>query len=134
MPPGTGDVQISVAENLSLSGAIIVSTPQRVATADVVRGMKMFKAEGIGVPVLGVVENMAFFTPAELPDHRYYIFGKGGAREMAEKEGVDFLGEIPLIQAIAENSDNGTPIALGTSEEEKYYAAICRKVVDKVTK
>jgi ATP-binding protein involved in chromosome partitioning len=134
MPPGTGDVQISIAENLSLTGAIIVSTPQKVATADVVRGMKMFKAEGIGVPVLGVVENMAFFTPAELPDHRYYIFGKGGAREMAEKEGVDFLGEIPLIQAIAENSDNGTPIALGTSEEEKYYAAICRKVVDKVTK
>ncbi len=134
MPPGTGDVQISVAENLSLTGAIIVSTPQRVATADVVRGMKMFKAEGIGVPVLGVVENMAFFTPAELPNNRYYIFGKGGAREMAEKEGVPFLGEIPLIQAIAENSDNGTPIALGSSEEESYYAVICRKVVDKLTK
>jgi ATP-binding protein involved in chromosome partitioning len=96
--------------------------------------MKMFKAEGIGVPVLGVVENMAFFSPAELPNNRYYIFGKGGAREMAEKEGVPFLGEIPLIQAIAENSDNGTPIALGSSEEESYYAAICRKVVDKLTK
>jgi ATP-binding protein involved in chromosome partitioning len=134
MPPGTGDVQISVAENLSLTGAIIVSTPQRVATADVVRGMKMFKAEGIAVPVLGVVENMAFFSPAELPNNRYYIFGKGGAREMAEKEGVAFLGEIPLIQVIAENSDNGTPIALGSSEEESYYAAICRKVVDKLTK
>lgn len=134
MPPGTGDVQISVAENLSLTGALIVSTPQRVATADVVRGMKMFEAEGIGVPVLGVVENMAFFSPAELPDHRYYIFGRGGAREMATAEGVDFLGEIPLIQSIAENSDNGTPIALGSSEEEQYYAAICQKVVEKVMK
>ena len=134
MPPGTGDVQISIAENLSLSGAIIVSTPQKVATADVIRGMKMFQAEGIGVPVLGIVENMAYFTPAELPDNRYYIFGKGGARQMAEKEGVDFLGEIPLIQAIAENSDNGTPIALGSTEEEKFYADICRKVVSKVIK
>ena len=134
MPPGTGDVQISVAENLPLTGAVIVSTPQKVATADVVRGMKMFETEGIGVAVLGVVENMAYFTPAELPDHRYYIFGKGGAREMAEKEEVDFLGEIPLIQSIAENSDNGTPVALGSSEEEKYYAAICRKVVSKVIK
>lgn len=134
MPPGTGDVQISVAENLSLTGAIIVSTPQKVATADVVRGMKMFEAEGIGVPVLGVVENMAYFSPAELPGSRYYIFGRGGAREMAEKEGVDFLGEIPLIQSIAENSDAGTPVALGSSEEEKFYAEICRKVVEKVTK
>ena len=134
MPPGTGDVQISIAENLSLSGAIIVSTPQKVATADVIRGMKMFQAEGIGVPVLGIVENMAYFTPAELPDNRYYIFGKGGARQMAEKEGVDFLGEIPLIQAIAENSDNGTPIALGSTEEEMFYADICRKVVSKVIK
>lgn len=134
MPPGTGDVQISVAENLSLTGALIVSTPQRVATADVVRGMKMFEAEGIGVPVLGVIENMAYFTPAELPNNRYYIFGHGGARKMAEAEGVDFLGEIPLIQSIAENSDNGTPIALGTSEEEKHYAAICEKVVEKVMK
>ena len=134
MPPGTGDVQISVAENLPITGAVIVSTPQKVATADVVRGMKMFEAEGINIPVLGVVENMAYFSPAELPDHRYYIFGKGGAREMAEKEGVDFLGEIPLIQTIAENSDNGTPVALGSSEEEKFYAEICRKVVSKVIK
>lgn len=134
MPPGTGDVQISIAENLALSGAVIVSTPQKVATADVVRGMKMFEAEGIGVPVLGVVENMAFFSPAELPDHRYYIFGRGGARQMAEKEGVDFLGEIPLIQSIAENSDAGTPIALGSSEEEGYYAEICRKIVEKLMK
>lgn len=134
MPPGTGDVQISVAENLSLTGAIIVSTPQRVATADVLRGMKMFEAEGVGVPVLGIIENMAYFSPAELPDHRYYIFGKEGARKMAEQEGVDFLGEIPLIQSIAENSDNGTPVALGSSQEESYYAAVCRRVVSKLSK
>lgn len=134
MPPGTGDVQISIVENLTLSGAVIVSTPQMVAVADVVRGMKMFEAEGVGVPVLGVVENMAFFTPAELPNNRYYIFGRGGARQMAEAEGVDFLGEVPLIQSIAENSDAGTPVALGSSEGEKYYADICRKVVSKLIK
>lgn len=134
MPPGTGDVQISIVENLTLSGAVIVSTPQKVAVADVVRGMKMFEAEGVGVPVLGVVENMAFFTPAELPNNRYYIFGRGGARQMAEAEGVDFLGEVPLIQSIAENSDAGTPVALGSSEGEKYYAEICRKVVSKLIK
>ena len=134
MPPGTGDVQISIVENLTLSGAVIVSTPQKVAVADVVRGMKMFEAEGVGVPVLGVVENMAFFTPAELPNNRYYIFGRGGARQMAEAEGVDFLGEVPLIQSIAENSDAGTPVALGSSQEEQYYAEICRKVVSKLIK
>lgn len=134
MPPGTGDVQIAVAENLHLTGALIVSTPQQVAVADVVRGMKMFSTKGVEVPVLGVVENMAFFTPAELPNNRYYIFGRGGARIMAENEGVDFLGEIPLIQSIAENSDNGTPVALGSAEEEKYYAEVCRKIVDKVVK
>jgi ATP-binding protein involved in chromosome partitioning len=134
MPPGTGDVQIAVAENLHLTGALIVSTPQQVAVADVIRGMKMFRTQGVEVPVLGVVENMAFFTPAELPNNRYYIFGRGGARIMAENEGVDFLGEIPLIQSIAENSDNGTPVALGSTEEEKYYAEVCRKIVDKVMK
>lgn len=134
MPPGTGDVQISIAENLSLSGALIVSTPQRVATADVLRGIKMFQQEGIEVPVLGIVENMAYFSPAELPENKYYIFGRGGARELAEQEGLDFLGEIPLIQSIAENSDNGTPVALGSSEEEAHYAEICRKIVSKLTK
>ena len=134
MPPGTGDVQIAVAENLHLTGALIVSTPQQVAVADVVRGMKMFSTKGVEVPVLGVVENMAFFTPAELPNNRYYIFGRGGARIMAENEGVDFLGEIPLIQSIAENSDNGTPVALDSTEAEKYYAEVCRKIVEKVMK
>ena len=134
MPPGTGDVQIAVAENLHLTGALIVSTPQQVAVADVVRGMKMFRTQGVEVPVLGIVENMAFSTPAELPNNRYYIFGRGGARIMAENEGVDFLGEIPLIQSIAENSDNGTPVALGSAEEEKYYAEVCRKIVEKVIK
>ena len=134
LPPGTGDVQISLTEALSIDGALIVSTPQQVATADVVRGMKMFMAEGINIPILGVVENMAWFTPAELPNNRYYIFGRGGARIMAENEGVDFLGEIPLIQAIAENSDSGTPVALDQNEAEPYYGSICRKVVEKLTK
>lgn len=134
LPPGTGDVQISLVENMKIDGAVIVSTPQQVAVADVVRGMNMFRAEKVNIPIVGVVENMAFFSPAELPNNRYYIFGRGGARIMAENEGVDFLGEIPLIQRIAENSDNGEPVALGSNEAEGYYADICRKVVEKLTK
>lgn len=134
LPPGTGDVHISLTEALSISGALIVSTPQQVATADVIRGMKMFTNEQINIPILGVVENMAWFTPAELPNNRYYIFGRGGARIMAENAGVDFLGEIPLIQSIAENSDKGTPIAMGNGGAEEYYAAICKQIVEKLTK
>lgn len=134
LPPGTGDVQISLVENMHIDGAVIVSTPQQVAVADVVRGMNMFRAEKVNIPILGVVENMAFFSPAELPNNRYYIFGRHGARIMAENEGVDFLGEIPLIQRIAENSDNGEPVALGSNEAEVYYGNICRKVVEKLTK
>jgi ATP-binding protein involved in chromosome partitioning len=121
-----------VAENLSLTGAVIVSTPQRVATADVVRGMKMFMAEGIGVPILGVVENMAFFTPAELPNNRYYIFGKGGAKSYAEQAGVDFLGEIPLIQSIMEGGETGTPSVENDKEVEKYYRSIAEKIICKL--
>ena len=134
LPPGTGDIHLSIINEIKISGAVIVSTPQQVAVADVVRGVEMFRHEQVNIPILGVVENMAWFTPEELPNNRYYIFGRGGARIMAENEGVDFLGEIPLIQSIAENSDNGTPVALDTNEAEGYYAAICRKVVEKLTK
>ena len=112
MPPGTGDIQLTIAQTLPVSGAIIVSTPQQVALADVVRGVEMFQNPNINIPVLGFVENMAYFTPAELPNNKYYIFGQGGCRRLAEEMGITLLGEIPLVQSIAESGDNGKPAAL----------------------
>ena len=112
LPPGTGDIHLSIVQQVPVTGAIIVSTPQNVALADVRKGVAMFNMESINVPVLGVIENMSYFTPAELPDNKYYIFGKDGARDMAEKLHIPFLGEIPLIQSIREASDVGRPAAL----------------------
>ena len=112
MPPGTGDIQLTLAQTMPVSGAIIVSTPQQVALADVVRGVELFRNEALNIPVLGFVENMAYFTPAELPQTKYYIFGKGGCRKLAEEMGIPLLGEIPLVQSIAESGDNGKPAAL----------------------
>ena len=112
MPPGTGDIQLTLAQTIPVSGAIIVSTPQQVALADVVRGVELFRNESVNIPVLGFVENMAYFTPAELPQNKYYIFGKGGCRRLAEEMDIPLLGEIPLVQAIAESGDSGKPVAL----------------------
>jgi ATP-binding protein involved in chromosome partitioning len=117
MPPGTGDVQLSLAQTLPVNGAIIVSTPQQVALADVVRGVELFRNESVNIPVLGFVENMAYFTPAELPQNKYYIFGQGGCRRLAEEMGIPLLGEIPLVQAIAESGDSGKPVALFNPEK-----------------
>ena len=112
MPPGTGDIQLTLAQTIPVSGAIIVSTPQQVSLADVVRGVELFRNESVNIPVLGFVENMAYFTPAELPQNKYYIFGKGGCRRLAEEMDIPLLGEIPLVQAIAESGDSGKPVAL----------------------
>lgn len=112
MPPGTGDIQLTLAQSIPVSGAIIVSTPQQVALADVVRGVELFRNEAVSIPVLGFVENMAYFTPAELPENKYYIFGNGGCRRLAEEMNIPLLGEIPLVQGIAESGDNGKPAAL----------------------
>ena len=112
MPPGTGDIQLTLAQTLPVTGAIIVSTPQQVALADVVRGVELFSNESVNIPVLGFVENMAYFTPAELPNNKYYIFGNGGCRRLAEEMNIPLLGEIPLVQSIAESGDNGKPVAL----------------------
>ena len=117
MPPGTGDIQLTLAQTIPVTGAIIVSTPQQVALADVVRGVELFRNEAINVPVLGFVENMAYFTPAELPDHKYYIFGQGGCRKLAEEMNIPLLGEIPLVQSIAESGDLGKPAALFNPEK-----------------
>lgn len=123
MPPGTGDVQLTLAQTLPVSGAVIVSTPQQVALADVVRGVELFRNPALDIPVLGFVENMSYFTPAELPDHKYYIFGKEGCKRLAAEMGIPLLGEIPLVQRIAEGSDNGQPVSLWTGEETPESAA-----------
>ena len=117
MPPGTGDIQLTLAQTIPVTGAIIVSTPQQVALADVVRGVELFRNEAVNIPVLGFVENMAWFTPAELPENKYYIFGKGGCRKLAEEMNIPLLGEIPLVQSIAESGDNGRPAALFNPEQ-----------------
>ena len=132
MPPGTGDIHLTMISEIKLDGAVIVSTPQQIAVADVVRGVEMFRHEQVNVPVLGIVENMAWFTPKELPDNKYYIFGKGGARGYAEQVGVPFLGEIPIVQSIMEGAENGTP-SVGIDEDvERYYREIAQKIVASV--
>ncbi|CAM1343114.1 Mrp/NBP35 family ATP-binding protein [Tenacibaculum aestuarii] len=112
LPPGTGDVHLSIVQAVPINGAVVVSTPQNIALADAKKGVAMFKQESINVPVLGIVENMAYFTPAELPNNKYYIFGEGGAKNLAEDIETSFLGEIPLVQSIREAGDVGHPVAL----------------------
>ncbi|MBR5783673.1 MAG: Mrp/NBP35 family ATP-binding protein [Bacteroidales bacterium] len=134
MPPGTGDIQLTIAQTLPVSGAVIVSTPQQVALADVVRGVEMFLNNDIKIPVLGFVENMAYFTPAELPNNKYYIFGRQGCRNLAEEMNIPLLGEIPLVQSIAENGDKGTPTALDdNSVEGKAFKALAENVAKELS-
>ena len=135
MPPGTGDVQLTLAQTLPVTGAIIVSTPQQVALADVVRGVQLF--ETLNIPVLGFVENMAYFTPAELPNNKYYIFGKEGCSRLAKETGVPLLGQIPLVQSIAESGDNGKPVSLWAeveTPESKAFMEVAEKTIAEVCK
>ena len=114
LPPGTGDIHLSIMQSLPVTGAVVVSTPQAVALADARKGVAMFLSDAINVPVLGIIENMAYFTPEELPENRYYIFGKEGARNLATDLNVPFLGEVPIVQSIREAGDYGRPAALQT--------------------
>jgi ATP-binding protein involved in chromosome partitioning len=116
LPPGTGDIHLTMVQEVAVTGAVIVSTPQQVALADVIKGIAMFSGEKINVPVLGLIENMAWFTPAELPGNRYYIFGKEGCKILAEKLGIELLGQIPLVQSICENGDAGRPSVLDEND------------------
>jgi ATP-binding protein involved in chromosome partitioning len=122
LPPGTGDVHLTLVQNVPLTGAIIVSTPQEVALADARKGINMFRMDSLKVPVLGIVENMAWFTPAELPDNKYYIFGQDGAKNLAESMDVPLLAQIPLIQSLRESGDVGRPAVLqeGTPSAEVF--------------
>ncbi|GAA4275408.1 Mrp/NBP35 family ATP-binding protein [Aquimarina mytili] len=133
LPPGTGDIHLSIMQSLPITGAVVVSTPQNVALADAKKGVAMFQQDSINVPVLGIVENMAYFTPEELPNNKYYIFGKEGAKYLAEDIGVPFLGEIPLVQSIREAGDIGRPAALQTATPiEKAFEELTRNIVQEV--
>ncbi|MDC8002805.1 Mrp/NBP35 family ATP-binding protein [Aureisphaera galaxeae] len=135
LPPGTGDIHLSIMQSLPITGAVIVSTPQTVALADARKGVAMFQQENIQVPVLGVIENMSYFTPAELPDNKYYIFGKEGAHNLAEDLEIPFLGEIPLVQSIREAGDVGHPAALQTATPtEQAFEAVTRRVVEETVR
>jgi len=112
LPPGTGDVHLTMVQEVPVSGVVIVSTPQEVALADVIKGINMFAGEKINVPVLGIIENMSWFTPEELPENKYYIFGKDGCKKLAEKMGIPLLGQIPIVQGIRESCDTGDLVAL----------------------
>ncbi|WP_430906150.1 P-loop NTPase [Maribacter sp. 2-571] len=133
LPPGTGDIHLSIMQAMPVTGAVVVSTPQEVALADARKGVAMFQQEAINVPVLGIVENMAYFTPVELPDNKYYIFGKEGARHLAEDLEVPFLGEIPLVQSIREAGDVGRPAAMQTATPiESAFEELTRNVVQEM--
>jgi ATP-binding protein involved in chromosome partitioning len=135
LPPGTGDIHLSIMQSLPITGAVVVSTPQNVALADAKKGVAMFQQESINVPVLGIIENMAYFTPVELPDNKYYIFGKEGAKHLADDLGVRFLGELPLVQSIREAGDVGRPAALQTDTVlESAFEKLTQNVVEEVVK
>ena len=133
LPPGTGDIHLSIMQALPITGSVVVSTPQNVALADAKKGVAMFQQENINVPVLGIVENMAYFTPEELPENKYYIFGKEGAKYLAEDLSVPFLGEVPIVQSIREAGDLGRPAALQTATPiEKAFEEITREMVQQI--
>jgi ATP-binding protein involved in chromosome partitioning len=134
LPPGTSDIHLTLVQEVPVTGAIIVSTPQEVALADAIKGISMFRSEKINVPVLGLVENMSWFTPAELPENKYFIFGKGGCRALAKKMNVPLLGQIPLVQSICEGSDNGYPVVLGDSITGNAFMELAGEVINKVNK
>ncbi len=134
LPPGTGDIHLSIMQSLPITGAVVVSTPQNVALADARKSVAI-RQENIDVPVLGIIENMAYFTPAELPENKYYIFGKEGARNLAEDLQTPFLGEIPLVQSIREAGDAGRPAALQTATQiQEAFEAITRSVVEETVR
>jgi len=135
LPPGTGDVHLSIVQALPINGAVVVSTPQNIALADAKKGVAMFQQESINVPVLGIVENMSFFTPEELPDNKYYIFGRDGAKNLAQDIQTQFLGEIPLVQSIREAGDVGHPVALQNNTPlEKAFSDITKEMLTQLLK
>jgi len=135
LPPGTGDIHLTMVQTLSVTGAVIVSTPQAVALADAIKGISMFTGKQINVPVLGLIENMAWFTPEELPENKYYIFGKDGCKQLAKESDLPLLGQIPLVQSIREGGDEGVPVALNVdSIIGQAFGELAQAVVEEVEK
>lgn len=132
MPPGTGDIHISLVGDIPMTGAVIVTTPQTVALADVLRGVNLFRNPQVDKPILGLIENMAWFTPAEHPEERYYLFGKDGGAQMASQLDIPFLGQIPLVQSIREGADAGEPVALGSRPDSLAFLELARKLASAV--
>jgi len=132
MPPGTGDIHISLAKDIPMEAAIIVTTPQNVALADVEKGVNMFRNENVGKRILGIVENMAWFTPEEHPDEKYYIFGRDGGSQMAKTLGIELLGQIPLVQSIRESGDLGQPTALSSRPDSMAFIDLAGKVAEAI--
>lgn len=134
-PPGTSDIHLTLLQNLAITGAVIVSTPQEVALADARKGINMYQNDKVNVPILGLVENMAWFTPAELPENKYYLFGKEGTKRLAEELNVPLLGQIPIVQSICEGGDNGTPVALNEdSITGQAFIELAKNVVEQTEK
>ena len=135
LPPGTGDIHLSIVQTVPVNGAVIVSTPQNIALADAKKGVAMFKQQSINVPVLGIIENMSYFTPAELPENKYYIFGKDGAKNLAQEIETEFLGELPIVQSIREGGDLGQPVALQTNSAlENAFTEITKNMLSQLIK
>ncbi len=132
LPPGTGDIHLTLLSEIKRAAAVIVSTPQRVALADVVRGVEMFRHEKVQMPILGIVENMAYFAPEDMPDKRYYIFGKGGATKYAAESGIDLLGEVPIYESIMQGGEEGVPAATNIDKTRDIFSGIAQRIVAKV--
>lgn len=135
LPPGTGDIPLTLVQTIPLTGSVIVTTPQKVAISDVVKAISMFKTEKINVPILGLIENMSWFTPKECPDNKYYIFGKGGVDKLSREYNIPILGRVPLIMSIVEDSDSGKPTVINLdSSYKKYFSEIAQKFLEEVDK
>ena len=134
LPPGTSDIHLTLVQEVPVTGAIVITTPQEVALADAIKGIAMFRSDRIKVPVLGLVENMAWFTPAELPAAKYYIFGKEGGKKLSEKMNVPLLGQIPLVQSICEGCDNGMPVAREDSITGTAFMELAVRLIESVDK
>jgi len=133
LPPGTGDIHLTLVQTMGITGAVIVTTPQDVALADARKGINMFTGDKVNVPILGLVENMAWFTPAELPENKYYIFGKEGGKKLAEELDIPLLGQIPIVQSIREGGDAGLPIAQQETITSAAFLELAEKVVERVS-
>ena len=132
LPPGTSDIHLTMVQTVSVTGSVIVTTPQKVALSDAIKGIGMFRQPQINVPVLGIVENMAYFTPEELPDNKYYLFGEGGGKNLSEKYNVPLIGQIPIVQAIRESGDSGYPAVLKEGITADAFMAVAENLVRQV--